>query len=148
MFLRPTQHVLGPPTKSECSLHVSDIRLDSCVSVPLSSANKTNLRLILSSKSFQDLRQSFWPQLGLEESRRWHPYSHHLWRLGAALVSDQSSAQAECIDMNMRTVERMQITTETKFLVVPCCADVQQHICLTRTCSWCNPHSRPNPRIP
>lgn len=46
---QPTQHVLGPPTKSECSLHVSDIRLDSCVSVPLSFANKTNLRLILSS---------------------------------------------------------------------------------------------------
>lgn len=46
---RPTQHVLGPPTKSECSLHVSDLRLDSCVSVPLSFANKTNLRLILSS---------------------------------------------------------------------------------------------------
>lgn len=40
-----------PQSKSECSLHVSDIRLDSCMSVPLSFANKTNLCLILSSSS-------------------------------------------------------------------------------------------------
>lgn len=59
---------------------LKNMRLDSCMSDSLSFVNKSNLCLILSSSFFQDLRQSFWPPLGLEDSSCWHPYLHHLWR--------------------------------------------------------------------